>query len=525
MVVSLSVPPDAESLLVPGYRLDRYELLCPIGTGGMASVWVARLRGKHGFEKLVAIKTILPRYARDPRFQQMFLDEARIASRIDHPNVAQILDLGDHHGVLFLVMEWIEGDALWKLARAVHDTGVTFPPGIALRIVADVCAGLHAAHELRDRDGRQLGIVHRDVSPHNILIGDQGVAKMIDFGIAKALDRIGGETESGSFKGKVKYMAPEQALSPRTTDRRADLWAVGAVLYFLISGRTPYGSDNDIATLARLATGQPPLPLPPHIPKVVRSLVQRALAWNADDRFATADELRQAIEDAMREIRLTATSADVAAFFLMHLADHVDARKKAVALALRSAERSRVVGLSPTIDDSSDSFRLMRGGASAAAQASDTLPNEPISGRNSQSSLTLGNAATMTTSPVTSVAIKRRLLLGGLALAAVIPLVIMVSSMAFRGAPAASAAGSASASPAVQPATSSTAVVRASASAVQTAPPAPPETSAAPVEPPATTERRRTPVTRTASPAPRASATNRDSAAKGAAPHRSEYGF
>src|SRR5258708_3575069 len=171
MMVPLSVPPAAESHLVPGYRLDRYELLCPIGTGGMASVWVARLRGKHGFEKLVAIKTILARYARDPRFQQMFLDEARIASRIDHPNVAQILDLGDHQGVLFLAMEWIEGEALYKLARAVHETGVTLAPAVALRIVAEVCAGLHAAHELRDRDGRPLGIVHRDVSPHNVLIG------------------------------------------------------------------------------------------------------------------------------------------------------------------------------------------------------------------------------------------------------------------------------------------------------------------------------------------------------------------
>src|SRR5260370_11977088 len=300
----------------------------------MASVWVARLLGKHGFEKLVAIKTILARYARDPRFQQMFLDEARIASRIAHPNVAQILDLGEDQGVLFLAMEWIEGEALYKLARAVHETGVTLAPAVALRIVAEVCAGLHAAHELRDRDGRPLGIVHRGVSPHNILIGDEGVAKIIDFGIAKARDRVAGETETGSFKGKVKYMAPEQALSPRSTDRRADLWAVGAVLYFLVSGRTPYGSDNDIATLARLASGQPPLPLPANLPKSVRAVTQRALAWNANDRYATADELRQAVEDTMREGGFVTTSADVAAFISKHLANRADVRKKAVALAL-----------------------------------------------------------------------------------------------------------------------------------------------------------------------------------------------
>jgi serine/threonine protein kinase len=262
--------------LSPGYRLDRYELLCPIGMGGMASVWVARLVGKHGFEKLVAIKTILPRFARDPTFQQMFLDEARISSRIQHVNVAQILDLGDQHGVLFLVMEWVDGDALSKLAQAVADGGGSFPPGIAVRILADVCAGLHAAHELRDRSGEPLGIVHRDVSPHNILIDAQGVAKVIDFGIAKARDRAAGDTKTGSFKGKIKYMAPEQAVQPKSTDRRADIWAVGAVLYTLLAGRSPYESENDMATLLQLAQQKPPDSLPSTIPAPSPGIPARA---------------------------------------------------------------------------------------------------------------------------------------------------------------------------------------------------------------------------------------------------------
>jgi serine/threonine-protein kinase len=491
----------------------------------MASVWIARLLGKHGFEKLVAIKTILARYARDPHFQQMFLDEARIASRIDHPNVAQILDLGDHQGVLFLAMEWIEGEALYKLARAVHETGVTFPPGVALRIVAEVCAGLHAAHELRDRAGRPLGIVHRDVSPHNILISDKGVAKIIDFGIAKACDRVAGDTETGSFKGKVKYMAPEQALSPRSTDRRADLWAVGAVLYFLVSGRTPYGSDNDIATLARLASGKPPLPLPAHVPAAVRAVVQRALAWNANERFSTADELRQATEDAMRELRGMTTSADVAAFFSNHLADRTDARKKAIALALRSAEeRSRAWDLVTTLEESSGSFRLGRRGALGAAPSSGKLPNEPTKSQVSQSSLTLGSAATMTTNPETSVA-RKRLLVGGLALIAVVPLIVMMTSVVFRSGRASNGAGSTAASVAVPPVPSWTAVLQPSASATPIAPIAPAVTTAAPSEPSATAERRRTPVTRTASPATRPNSTNRDSATTSTPQHRSDYGF
>ncbi len=339
--------------LSPGYRLDRYELLCPIGMGGMASVWVARLIGKHGFEKLVAIKTILPRFARDPSFQQMFLDEARIAARIHHANVAQILDLGDHHGVLFLVMEWVDGDALSKLAQAVLDQGGSFPAGIAARILADVCTGLHAAHELHDRSGDHLGIVHRDVSPHNILLDGQGIAKVIDFGIAKARDRAAGDTKTGSFKGKVKYMAPEQAIQPKSTDRRADIWAVGAVLYTLLAGRSPYESDNDMATLLQLAQQKAPDPLPPNVPEPIRKVVSRALAWEPSDRYATAADLREALEAAAREANATATNADVATFCGFYLVDRVQARQRAVGIALSAAEdRSRVERLL-TPDDTS----------------------------------------------------------------------------------------------------------------------------------------------------------------------------
>ena len=215
------------SPLAPGYRLDRYELLGPLAEGGMASVWIARQRGKHGFEKLVAIKTILPQYASDDRFRQMFLDEARIASRIEHFNVARIIDLGEEHEVLYLVMEYVDGDSLSKLRRTCTKAGVTIPPGVLLRILADACSGLHEAHELKDESGQLLDIVHRDISPHNILVSTKGVAKVIDFGIAKARDRMAGETNAGVLKGKIQYMAPEQALG-RKVDRRADFWAVGA---------------------------------------------------------------------------------------------------------------------------------------------------------------------------------------------------------------------------------------------------------------------------------------------------------
>src|SRR5271165_6027391 len=157
-----------ESVLRAGYRLDRYELLCPIASGGMATVWLARLRGKRGFEKLFAIKTIRTELVDDARFQEMFLDEARIASGIQHSNVAQILDLGEQEDVLFIVMEWVDGDSLAKIRKLVSKRGHRLPLGVALRVLADSCAGLHAAHELKDDKGQPLDIVHRDVSPQNI---------------------------------------------------------------------------------------------------------------------------------------------------------------------------------------------------------------------------------------------------------------------------------------------------------------------------------------------------------------------
>jgi len=211
---------------MPGYRLDRYELLAPVAEGGMGEVWLARQKGKHGFEKLVAIKTLLRKLASDDHFRQMFLDESRIASRIEHENVAKILDLGEESDVLYLVMEWVDGDALSRIERIVTKKEETLPVAICAKLIADICGGLHVAHELRGPDGVELGVVHRDVSPQNILVTTGGVAKLIDFGIAKARDRASGDTSEGLLKGKIEYMAPEQALGQRV-DRRADVWGAG----------------------------------------------------------------------------------------------------------------------------------------------------------------------------------------------------------------------------------------------------------------------------------------------------------
>jgi serine/threonine protein kinase len=349
---------------MPGTRLDRYELLCPIAEGGMASVWVARQLGKHGFEKLVAIKTILPRFAADARFQAMFLDEARIAARLDHPNVAHIFDLGEKNEILYLAMEYVDGDALIKLHRACQQGGLSLPAGVVLRVLADTCAGLHEAHELKDATGKPLEIVHRDVSPHNVLVSTKGIAKLIDFGIAKARSRLATATNSGVLKGKIQYMAPEQALS-RPVDRRADVWAVGAVLYQLLSGRPPYAADNHLQTLHLLGSGRPPLPLPPAVHPAVARIVRKALAHSRENRYETAADLGEAIEDAMVQAGLSTTTADVAAFAADHLGDLAERRRQVIDVALGAAgERQRLEG-------------LLRPVSERVSATGPTLPSEP----------------------------------------------------------------------------------------------------------------------------------------------------
>jgi len=317
-------------------------MLCPIAEGGMASVWVARLRGKRGFEKLVAIKTILPKFAQDARFERMFLDEAGLAARIEHANVAQVLDLGEEHDVLYLAMEFVDGDSLSKILRAAHKQGVTVPTGIMLRILADTCGGLHAAHEVRGRDGDLLHVVHRDVSPQNILVTTQGVAKLIDFGIAKARDRVSEDTSAGVLKGKIQFMAPEQAFG-KPVDRRADIWAIGAILYFLLAGRTPFAAETEIQSLSLLSSGRPPPPLPPSVHPAVREIVQRALARDPAQRFANATEMQMAIEAAMVASNAVTTTAGVAAFIHEHMADRAQRRREGLDLALSAAAQREKV--------------------------------------------------------------------------------------------------------------------------------------------------------------------------------------
>jgi serine/threonine-protein kinase len=296
-----------------GTVVDRYEIVRHVASGGMGSVWLARFGGGHGFTKQVALKTILPERADNAESRTMFLEEARISSKLAHPNVAQVLDVGTYHGAVYIVFEWVDGESLEHLCRTAEAREQTVPTPFLLRALIDACEGLHAAHELRDDQGTPLGVVHRDVTPGNILVSEKGFAKVIDFGIAKARDRVSGETKSGLVKGTPQYMAPEAACRS-AVDRRADVWSLGAVLYRALAGEAPFAHLD--ALLEYIEGAEPLRPLPAHVPEEVRAIVLRALAVDPARRFATAEEMRKALERALHAVPESPEEASRAASLL-----------------------------------------------------------------------------------------------------------------------------------------------------------------------------------------------------------------
>jgi serine/threonine protein kinase len=289
-----------------GKTVGRYELIHRLGHGGMAAVYLGRATGRAGFEKLVAVKVIHPHLAAEQEFVDMFLDEARIAARLHHPHVVEIHDLGDDDGVLFMVMEYVEGETLAALLRQLRKLGERLPLSAVLQVVADACEGLSAAHDLTDADGRPMHLVHRDVSPHNLLVSMDGRVKVVDFGIAKATGRRS-STRTGQLRGKLAYMSPEQA-GGATIDHRTDLFALGAVLWELLVGERLFTAETESETLARVTACEVPdvRERRSGLPDGVAALVERSLARKPEARFATA-------QDMLREVRvqLRALEGDV----------------------------------------------------------------------------------------------------------------------------------------------------------------------------------------------------------------------
>ena len=281
-------------------QIGRYMLFGEVAHGGMATVHLGRLRGPAGFARNVAIKRLHPQFARDPEFVAMFLDEARLAARIQHPNVVAVHDVIAAEGELFLVMDYVHGDALSKLLRRAKRMDVVPPIRILSTIVGSILDGLHAAHEARSDRGEPLEIVHRDVSPQNILVGVDGVARVLDFGVAKAAWRLHEGTRDGAIKGKLAYMAPEQ-WTKAPVDRRADVFTASIVLWEALSGERLFFAPEPETIVSNLLTLVIPSPSlhRPEIPPALEAVVMRGLSRNLEDRFATAHDMAVALEAAM----------------------------------------------------------------------------------------------------------------------------------------------------------------------------------------------------------------------------------
>jgi serine/threonine protein kinase len=300
----------------------KYQLVKKLATGGMAEVWLAKQTGIEGFNRHIVVKRILAHLAEDPEFVAMFLQEARIASRFNHPNIAQIYDLGEQGGTYFIAMEFIHGEDLGRIMRRAWSTGQWVARPLAIRIVADSAAGLYYAHSRMDDQGRPLRIVHRDISPQNILVSFDGSVKVVDFGIAKAADQVS-NTKSGAIKGKFAYMAPEQA-GGKPLDSRTDIFALGLVLYELITGVRPLKRDSEIATLQ--AALECAIEKPSQVAEVPASLddvVMRALAKDPDDRYRDARQFQMALEQYLVQEGTVATSVQVSELMETLFADRL----------------------------------------------------------------------------------------------------------------------------------------------------------------------------------------------------------
>ncbi|HVG60486.1 MAG TPA: serine/threonine-protein kinase [Hyalangium sp.] len=299
----------------------KYELLRKIASGGMGQVFLARERS--AVERLVVLKLILPHLAEDEEFLTMFLEEARLVARLQHPNLVTILDLLEVEGRHCLAMEYVQGDDVRRLDKQARLKGRLLPSGLVLRIISEAAAGLDYAHKARDAQGQPLKLVHRDVSPQNILVGFDGAVKIIDFGVAKAAGS-GHQTATGVLKGKYPYMSPEQA-SGHAVDGRSDQFALGVVLWELLTGKRLFKGESDMMTLRLVKDCQvpPPSQLNPKLPPGLDQLVLRALAPTADKRYPDCSALRLALEDYIIQLRMPASTAHLSAFLRELYADRI----------------------------------------------------------------------------------------------------------------------------------------------------------------------------------------------------------
>jgi len=362
-------------------RVDRYELIGEIASGGMATVYLARLTGVGGFQRFVAMKRLHPHLASEKEFVEMFLDEARLAAGIHHPNVVPILEVGASVVGYYLVMEYIEGDTLARLLARASSQGSRVPPAIVLRVALDMLAGLHAAHELRDDAGHPINLVHRDVSPQNVLVGCDGIARITDFGVARAASRLSA-TRVGQLKGKIAYMAPEQAQGDDNIDRRADVFSAGVMIWEALASKRLFKADNEAATLSRVMLE--PIPqlsrIAPHVSRPVCDVVMRALERDRTKRFMTCAQFADALEASAQQGQKIATARELAAYVQDVIGDDLAGQRDAVRAWLAQGDPSQPehsLSLQLALPSSSVSAGTMSLPDGSRSVSQPTLPDRP----------------------------------------------------------------------------------------------------------------------------------------------------
>lgn len=347
-------------------RFGKYLLLDRIASGGMAELFLAKQTGLKGFEKVVAIKRILPMLTQDPEFVGMFINEAKLAALLSHQNIVQIFDLGTTEGFYYIAMEYVMGKDLRTVMQRSQARALPLPVGHALLIASRISNGLDYAHRKKDLHGRDLHLVHRDVSPQNVLVSYEGEIKLVDFGIAKAATQTS-ETRTGTLKGKLAYMSPEQATG-KPLDQRSDIFSLGIVLHELVTGRRLFTGNNEFALLeqVRQADIAPPSRLNPELPPEVDALILKALAKEPADRFAYASDMEIAIEQLIASKNYAFSSLSLANY--MHALFEQD-------LAEDTARLQRVASI--TTAPSLDQPTVIRasGPASSSIRTSSSLYN------------------------------------------------------------------------------------------------------------------------------------------------------
>lgn len=319
---------------MPAVKFAKYEVLARLATGGAANIYLARQPGAAGFQKLVCLKTLLPERAKDSDFVEMFLDEARLVARLSHPNCVHIYDLGRERSSYYISMEYIFGETLWNLLATVARIQVALPCDHVASIVASACDGLHHAHELKDASGRPYNLIHRDVSPQNIMISFEGLTKVLDFGIAKAeTDRA--PTIAGIVKGKFSYMSPEQ-ITGGEIDRRSDIYALGVVLFECLASRRLYRADSP-EEIARMILDErtPRLrDVVPDIPVTLDELCAKALERRPEKRFQSAQAMGNALREHLDNVRFRQNRESIAKLVKERFKDRYEQRRRILDAAL-----------------------------------------------------------------------------------------------------------------------------------------------------------------------------------------------